>query len=162
MAGDSSSINFFYFPLVISIYSSSIILFIISSFMFLMPSAGFACFYSFFSLVNLQLIIGSCANVYNTPNKLSLFYLKIFITISQVNLNSPWMLGTPIAFCSILVNLKGTLYGNFYLKTATSKQSPKSIWTIFPVSLWSMMFDGCLSPKPKMYPTIDIVAKLQV
>ena len=37
------------------------------------------------------------------------------------------MPATPIAFCNILVNLNGTFYGNFYLNTATSKQSPKSI-----------------------------------
>jgi hypothetical protein len=42
------------------------------------------------------------------------------------------MPGMPIAFCSIRVRRNGTFSGNFYLRTATSKQSPKSICTMFP------------------------------
>ena len=35
----------------------------------------------------------------------------------------------------------------------TSKQSPKSMWTILPEYLWSIRFEGCLSPSPIEYPT---------
>ncbi|KAH3683009.1 hypothetical protein WICPIJ_006013 [Wickerhamomyces pijperi] len=42
---------------------------------------------------------------------------------------------------------------------AASKQSPKSMCTTLPVILSSIKLEGCLSPKPRMYPTIDITAK---
>lgn len=111
--------------------SCSIILPIICSCMFRLGSigGGSGCFLSF---VSLQLIIGSCAKVYNTPKRLSLLSRKIFITISQVTLKRPWIPGMPMAFWSIRVRRNGTFSGNFYLRTATSKQSPKSMCTMFP------------------------------
>jgi hypothetical protein len=78
---------------------------------------------------------------------------------SQVCLKIPLTPQGYIAFTNILVNLKGTLYGNYFLILLTSKQSPKSIWTICPVSLWIIILFGCLSPRPIIYPTIDITAK---
>ena len=133
------------------IYSDncSIMLPIISSWMFRFGSMAGAsgCFLSF---VSLQLIIGSCAKVYSTPKRLSLLSRKIFITISQVTLKRPWIPGMPIAFWSMRVRRKGTFSGNFYLRTATSKQSPKSICTMFPEYRWSMILEGWRSPSPKM------------
>lgn len=49
---------------------------------------------------------------------------------------------TSIAFTNILVNLNGTFSGNLSLFIATSKQSPKSICTIFPVYLYSIILEG--------------------
>lgn len=116
--GDSSSISLWLCS-AISRLSPSIMLPMSYSLIFLLVWELSAGFYSFFSLVNLQLIMGSCANVSKTPYKLSLFSRRIRITFSQVNLNNPYMLGTPMAFCTILVNRKGTFYGNFSLNTAT-------------------------------------------
>ncbi len=53
-------------------------------------------------------------------------------------------ISTSMAFISILVSLNGILSGNFSLVIATSKQSPKSMWTIFPLILSNIKLDGCL------------------
>ena len=59
------------------------------------------------------------------------------------------LLLTSIALVSILVNLNGIFSGNFSRVIATSKQSPKSIWRIRPVSRSNMRLDGCLQREEK-------------
>ena len=73
-------------------------------------------------------------------------------------MKSKILINTSIALRNILVSLNGTFSGYFSLFIATSKQSPKSICTTLPVYLYNIIFEGCLSPNPKIYPTIDIVA----
>ena len=51
---------------------------------------------------------------------------------------------TSMALVSIRVSLNGIFSGNFSLVMATSKQSPKSMWRILPVSLSSIRLEGCL------------------
>jgi hypothetical protein len=45
---------------------------------------------------------------------------------------------------------------------ATSKQSPKSIWTTFPVLRSRSTFEGCRSPRPRIWPTILFTARDRV
>ena len=63
-----------------------------------------------------------------------------------------------MAFTIILVNLKGTPSGNFFLDLQTSQQSPKSMCTILPLCLSIIKLLGCLSPKPNMYPAMLVTA----
>lgn len=88
-----------------------------------------------------------------------LLFLNNFIILLQVCLKIPWTPQGYMALTSILVSLNGTFSGNYFLILVTSKQSPKSIWTIWPVSRCIMILFGCLSPSPMMYPTMDITAK---
>ena len=51
---------------------------------------------------------------------------------------------TSMALVSILVSLNGIFSGNFSLIMATSKQSPKSMWSTRPVNRSNIKLDGCL------------------
>ena len=72
------------------------------------------------------------------------------IVFSQVILKLPSIPLTSSAFTSILVSLNGTFSGNLLLCMATSKQSPKSMWSSFPLVRLSIRLDGCRSPSPRM------------
>ena len=80
------------------------------------------------------------------------------ITDSAVERNVPSIADTSIALTSIRVRRKGTVSGNFSRRIATSKQSPKSMCMILPEWRWSIRLDGWRSPRPSMWPTIDITA----
>ena len=110
----------------------------------------------------LQLINGSYINASSTAIMLSLLSLSTFITISQVFLKLPSIPQASKAFVNIRVSLKGTFSGNFSLFWVTSQQSPKSMCTIRPVTLYNIILEGCLSPRPNIYPTIDMVANDRV
>ena len=51
---------------------------------------------------------------------------------------------TSIALVSMRVSLKGIFSGNFSLVMATSKQSPKSMWRMWPVRRSNIRLEGCL------------------
>ena len=107
---------------------------------------------------NLQFNNGSWTKASSTAIKLCLFSLMTSITLSHVYLKLPSIPLTSMAFLNILVNLNGIFSGNFSRNMATSKQSPKSMCNILPVSLCNIKLEGCLSPNPNIYPTIDITA----
>ena len=69
----------------------------------------------------------------------------------------PSILLTSIAFCSILVRRNGTFSGYLSRTIATSKQSPKSTWMTMPLSRLRIKLDGCRSPRPRMWPTLNPV-----
>lgn len=69
----------------------------------------------------------------------------------------PSILLTSIAFCSILVRRNGTFSGYLSRTIATSKQSPKSTWMTMPLSRLRIKLDGCRSPRPRIWPTLNQV-----
>lgn len=88
--------------------------------------------------------------------------VRTIMTFSHVMRKFPSIPATSIALMSILVRRNGTFSGNLERLIATSKQSPKSTCITPPVTRSSIKLDGCRSPRPRMYPTIDITARDRV
>eukprot|EP00326_Haptolina_ericina_P017312 CAMPEP_0181197174 /NCGR_PEP_ID=MMETSP1096-20121128/15889_1 /TAXON_ID=156174 ORGANISM="Chrysochromulina ericina, Strain CCMP281" /NCGR_SAMPLE_ID=MMETSP1096 /ASSEMBLY_ACC=CAM_ASM_000453 /LENGTH=180 /DNA_ID=CAMNT_0023287045 /DNA_START=849 /DNA_END=1392 /DNA_ORIENTATION=- len=107
---------------------------------------------------SLHLMSGSWMNASSIAINESWCCRRTDITRSQVERKVPSTALTSIALTSILVSRNGTVSGNFSRRIATSKQSPKSIWSIFPLCFESIKLEGCRSPNPSMWPTILIVA----
>lgn len=80
------------------------------------------------------------------------------MTRSHVARYVPSTPDTSIALTSMRVSRKGTRSGNLSRCMATSKQSPKSMCSTLPVRRSSIRFDGWRSPRPKMWPTMDMAA----
>ena len=109
-----------------------------------------------------QLMSGSCTNASSIAMTLSLLDLRTDMTPSHVLRKLPSMPLTSIARTSILVSRNGTRSGNFSLCIEASKQSPKSMCRILPLYRSNIRLLGCLSPRPKRYPTMDITASERV
>mmetsp|Transcript_7060 Transcript_7060/g.13910 ORF Transcript_7060/g.13910 Transcript_7060/m.13910 type:complete len:273 (+) Transcript_7060:184-1002(+) len=109
-----------------------------------------------------QLIKGSWTKASSMAVTLSLFPRRTRMTFSHVFLKLPSIPLTSIALIIIRVNRKGTLSGNFSRFMDASKQSPKSMCNSLPLYLSSIRLLGWRSPKPRIYPTIDITAVLRV
>lgn len=93
---------------------------------------------------------------------LSLLSRRTLMTCSHVMRKLPSILLTSMAYVSMRVSRNGTRSGYFSRFIATSKQSPKSMWMILPVMRSSIRFDGWRSPRPRMYPTMDMTASDRV
>lgn len=122
----------------------------------------FLCCFNILGLSSLNDISGSYTNASKMASRDSLLARITRIVFSHVVRKFPSIPDTSIAFISMRVSLKGIFSGNFSLRIAISKQSPKSMCIIFPEYLSSMMFDGWRSPNPNIYPTIDITASDRV
>ena len=109
-----------------------------------------------------QLMSGSCTNASSIAMTLSLLDRRTDMTPSHVLRKLPSMPLTSIARTSIRVSRNGTRSGNFSLCIEASKQSPKSMCKILPLYRSNMRLLGCLSPKPRRYPTMDITASERV
>lgn len=113
--------------------------------------------YSIFIIFSL--IKGSLINSSKRAIKVSEFSLKILRIFSQRILK---FFNFPLFFKALIkmeVSQKGTYSGSLSLFMATSKQSPKSMWITCPVYWSKRMLLRCLSPRPKIYPTILMAAK---
>merc|ERR1719515_409446 len=110
----------------------------------------------------LHIDFGDCFEVAMTREK---FPEKIPFRLTRMLINAMEVTGIEGTYRSTcestmeVLRRKGIFSGNFSLVIATSKQSPKSIWRIFPEFRSKRRLEGCLSPRPRTYPTIDITAK---
>lgn len=101
---------------------------------------------------------GSCTKASSIAITESLFIRSTLTVFSHVTLKLPSIPVTPIARVIILVSRNGTFSGNFSLCMDASKQSPKSMCSSLPEKRSSIRLEGCLSPRPRRYPTMDMTA----
>ena len=103
-------------------------------------------------------IKGSWTNVARTMTRTLLLSRRSWDIVMKEERNRPSTPAVPIARAIMRVSLNGTTSARNLRFAAFSKQSPKSMWMTLPVE-WSMSrFDGCLSPRPIMQPTIDVIS----
>mmetsp|Transcript_24341 Transcript_24341/g.75824 ORF Transcript_24341/g.75824 Transcript_24341/m.75824 type:complete len:276 (+) Transcript_24341:120-947(+) len=111
---------------------------------------------------SLHLMSGSCTKASSMASTELAFWRSRSMAASHVSLKVPSMPDASMAFTSMRVRRKGTDSGHLARVMATSKQSPKSMWITLPVDLCTRMLPGCLSPRPKTWPTMDMTARDRV